>query len=93
METNSLEQQYVDSSTRHGLVVDLENYKITDRTARALVTALVEKYRDNKDASPYLVLKLNNGLYYFVKVVQPAVYVNVVTRGELASLGYEIQED
>lgn len=65
-------------------------FRRIDRKARALIRAMVDAadQEDGERSSPYLTARIDREFYYFVKVVDTAVFVNILTAEEVTGIGY-----
>lgn len=91
-----LRDNYIKLCEKHDVPQDLKKFNEVEVVAKSFITALVEmrdegEFVEGQDC-PYFIASIHDNIYYFGKVVDQTIFVNVMTGDELTSVGYKVNE-
>ena len=86
---NIVERNYRDRCSEIEVTPNLEIYRKADELARAYIMEMTRTL-DMKEQSPVIIIKLHDGLHYFIKVVEDTAYPSILMEDELGTLGYNM---
>jgi hypothetical protein len=79
---------YLKKCSDIGTTPDIEKFKSVERYLTALVRVCVEEGKATHESCPIAVVRIDDTLYYMIKIITPNVHTNILTREDLEIMGY-----